>query len=373
MSAVRRAVLTLGRALPLLLLTCVDTTNERSQVEDTIGSARASGTSVVVEDGLAAIRRLDASELSLWAGAPSLVMRVERAADAPPAFTLTVDNAMPDAVLEAVTATGDVVTVESVPRDRPTQKQWSVTLLPGSDATLWVHPARDEPTTTWRFALLSDIQEAIDRVQDIYSRMNADPSIAFVVSAGDLTTQGKAEQLDRFQHELERLSVPFFTTLGNHELGTGSVPFHDYFGRADFRFVYGSMQFTFLDSGSATLDPLVYDWLDGWLAEGQSRLHTVIMHIPPIDPIGVRNGSFANRNEAAKLLAKLASGHVDLTLYGHIHSYYPFSNAGIPAYISGGGGAIPERFDGIGRHYLTIDVDPAHGVLQTAIVRINSD
>ena len=133
------------------------------------------------------------------------------------------------------------------------------------------------------------------------------------------------------------------------------------------------MQFTFLDSGSATIDPLVYDWLDGWLAEGQSRVHAVIMHIPPIDPIGVRNGSFADRNEAAKLLVKLVGGHVDLTLYRHIHSYYPFSNAGIPAYISGGGGAIPERFDGIGRHYLTIDVDPARGVLQTAIVRIDPD
>ena len=203
--------------------------------------------------------------------------------------------------------------------------------------------------------------------------MNADPSIAFVVSAGDLTSQGKALQLERFQRELEKLSVPFFATLGNHELGTSSVPFHDYFGRADFRFVYRSMQFTFLDSGSATIDPLVYEWLDGWLAEGQSRVHAVIMHIPPIDPIGVRNGSFADRNEAAKLLAKLAGGHVDLTLYGHIHSYYPFSNAGIPAYISGGGGAIPERFDGIGRHYLTIDVDPARGVLQTAIVRIDPD
>lgn len=368
-----RAILKPGCCLPFLLLTCVDTTNERSRAETSIGSAQASGTSVDVQDGLAAIRHLDASELSLWAGAPSLVVRMKRAPDAPPAFTLTVDNSMPDAVLEGVTATGDAITVESIPRDRPTQKQWSVTVAPGSDATLRVHPTRDDPTTVWRFALLSDIQEAIDRVQDIYSHMNTDPSIAFVVSAGDLTTQGKAEQLDRFQHELESLSVPFFTTLGNHELGTSTVPFHDYFGRADFRFVYGSMQFTFLDSGSATLDPLVYEWLDGWLAEGRSRLHTVIMHIPPIDPIGVRNGSFADRNEAAKLLAKLAGGHVDLTLYGHIHSYYPFSNAGIPAYISGGGGAIPERFDGIGRHYLTIDVDPSQGVLQISVVRIDRD
>jgi 3',5'-cyclic AMP phosphodiesterase CpdA len=204
--------------------------------------------------------------------------------------------------------------------------------------------------------------------------MNADPRIAFVVSAGDLTTQGKVEQLERFQHELESLRVPFFPTLGNHELGTeGGAVYQRRFGRASFRFVYGGMQFTFLDSASATVDPLVYGWLDAWLAEGRSRTHAVLMHIPPIDPVGVRNGSFADRNEANKLLAKLAEGGVDITLYGHIHSYYPFSNAGIPAYISGGGGSIPERFDGIGRHYLTVDVDPERGITQTGVVRVDRD
>jgi 3',5'-cyclic AMP phosphodiesterase CpdA len=227
---------------------------------------------------------------------------------------------------------------------------------------------------TWRFALLSDIQEAIDRVQDIYTRMNADPSIEFVVSAGDLTTRGAPEQLDRFKAELERLRVPFFATLGNHELGTDDgAPFQRAFGRASFRFLYGGVTFTYLDSASATIDPRVYDWLNGWLDEARGGTHVVLMHIPPIDPIGVRNGSFAERNEAAKLLALLAGGNVDLTLYGHIHTYYPFSNAGIPAHIAGGGGAIPERFDGIGRHYLTIDVDPKGGVLQTGLVRIDGD
>jgi hypothetical protein len=62
---------------------------------------------------------------------------------------------------------------------------------------------------------------------------------------------------------------------------------------------------------------------------------------------------------------------VDLTLYGHIHSYYAFDNAGIPAYISGGGGAIPERFDQIGRHFLTVDVAAERGVERVATVRVD--
>jgi Icc-related predicted phosphoesterase len=126
-----------------------------------------------------------------------------------------------------------------------------------------------------------------------------------------------------------------------------------------------------LDSASAMLDPLVYEWLDGWLRDGRDQVHVVAMHVPPIDPVGVRNGSFASRNEAAKLLRRLADGAVDLTLYGHIHSYYSFDNAGIPAYVSGGGGAIPERFDDMGRHFLVVNVDPAAGIRGVDVVRVD--
>jgi 3',5'-cyclic-AMP phosphodiesterase len=353
---------------------CVDVAQERAYRDETIGKGSAADATFEVVDGLGAWQRLEPGAVSLWAQAPSIEIKIVVGANAPSVWTLTVANTLPDALLEARTESGAMATVpESLPRDIPTEKRWDLALSVGATSLL-VHPARGEPVQPWRFALLSDIQEAIDRVQDIYARMNADPSIAFVVSAGDLTQQGTNEQLERFQRELRSLRVPYFSTLGNHELGTGrGAPFQRYFGRANFRFAYGGVQFTFLDSASATIDPLVYDWLDRWLAEGRGRTHAVLMHIPPIDPIGVRNGCFASRNEASKLLAKLAEGAVDLTLYGHIHSYYGFSNAGIPAYISGGGGSIPERFDGVGRHYLTVDVDPLGGVLQTGIVRVDRD
>ncbi len=367
-----RASTTLLALLALSRLACVGVTDERSRRDETLGKGSAEGTTFEVVDGLAAVRKLEPGAVSLWAKAPSIAIRVTRSESAPADFILTVDNALADAVLEGRSESGAPLANLSIPTALPTEKQWRLT-VPSGASTLLVHPA-GEPTGVWRFALLSDIQEAIDRVQDIYRRINADPSISFVVSAGDLTRQGGMDELTRFQRELESLRVPFFPTLGNHELGTDDgAPFQQYFGRANFRFVHGGMQFTFLDSASATIDPLVYDWLDGWLAEGRTRTHAVLMHIPPIDPIGVRNGSFANRNEASKLLAELAQADVDITLYGHIHSYYAFANAGIPAYISGGGGSIPERFDGVGRHYLTVDVDPERGITQTGLVRIDDE
>ncbi len=97
------------------------------------------------------------------------------------------------------------------------------------------------------------------------------------------------------------------------------------------------------------------------------------MHIPPIDPTGTRNGAFASRDEAVALFSELQDFDVDLTLYGHVHSFYDFDNAGIPAVISGGGGAIPERFDDIGRHFVVFDVDPLKQSFTKQLVRASTD
>jgi hypothetical protein len=67
----------------------------------------------------------------------------------------------------------------------------------------------------------------------------------------------------------------------------------------------------------------------------------------------------------------MADHGVDLGVYGHVHSYYAFSHAGIPAYISGGGGAITERLDGIGRHYLKVEADVSAQTFSTEVVRID--
>ena len=177
-------------------------------------------------------------------------------------------------------------------------------------------------------------------------------------------------ELRRFQAEMRTLPFPLYASPGNHDIGTDEHHFQRTFGRCSFSFAYGGVRFTSLDSASATLAPKVHQWLDRWLAAGRDGLHVVISHIPPLDPVGTRNGAFASRMEAADLLGRLARGGVDLTIYGHVHSYYAFENAGIEAIITGGGGAIPQRLDGIGRHYLVVEADPEKGRFMSAPIRI---
>src|SRR5690606_31999476 len=241
---------------------------------------------------------------------------------------------------------------------RATERRFDLAVEAGGVTHLEVRPPDADSREPFDFIALADVQEAIDRVGDVFARMNAESSARFAMFSGVITSRGSTDELLRFQNEMRALDMPIFTTLGNHELGEEDVPYHSIFGRGSQSFVYRHVRFTFLDSASATVDPLVYDWLREWIEAARNGTHLVFMHVPPREPIGLRNGAFSSRAEAAKLLRILGAGGVDGTFYGHVHSFYAFENAGIPAYISGGGGAIPERFAGIGRHFLLLRVDP---------------
>jgi predicted phosphodiesterase len=352
----------------LLCLGCARPSQGRAERDLEVGHAELDGVALSVDDGLAAVRTLEAANVVLWGSAPSFSFELEVAQAT--RLRLEIQNVVRDAELVALSLPAP--SIDELGAEAPTRRSFELELPAGTSRFRLAAPDASR-AQAFRFALLSDVQEAIDRVQDIFQRINQEPEVRFLLGAGDLTQRGTREQLERYQHELLSLEVPYFTTLGNHELGQDPTLYHQYFGRGNFQFAFKGVLFTLLDSASATLDPLVYDWLETWLDAARERVHVVSMHIPPLDPVGVRNGAFASRAEAAKLLGRLAEGRVDLTVYGHIHSYYEFENAGIRAYISGGGGAIPERFDNVGRHFLVFDIDPSLGVLDTRRVDVDSD
>lgn len=352
--------------LPLVLLAvgCARPAKERAERDLEIGKAQTDDLRVSVASGLAAVRAVERGRLALWSSAPAWEIEVE--SDEATSVRLEVENCMRDVEL---TALGPDASVGPTTLPRSTRKSWDLQLPAGRSQFRLASPDVND-RNTFKFGLLSDVQEAIDRVQDIYRAVNAEPDLRFLLGAGDLTEGGSVAELSRFRDELESLEIPYYTTLGNHELNGTTTHYQEWYGRGNYQFAFHGVYFTMLDSASATLDPLVYGWLSDWLDRGRDAVHVVAMHIPPLDPIGVRNGAFASRGEAAALLADFAEHGVDATFYGHIHSYYEFHNAGIPAFISGGGGAIPERFDDMGRHFMVIEVNPDSGVRSTRVVRV---
>ena len=325
----------------------------RAQAEVTIGHAEGAGLTVDISDGLGVIRELGPGRLTIRASAPIIELTVTVTDAGAGPWQITVENALPDASLTSATLTLSPPS----PRPRATVLVDDVALVTGRH-TLTLAPP-DVAPGPFRFVAMGDIQTGMADVDDVFREvMTISPPPRFVVFTGDLTDRGKLAEYDLAEAQLQTLPVPFYATLGNHELWGDPARFRERYGRASYQFTFRGVSFTFVDSGDAGLAPAVEDQLDGWLVTAADRVHVFLTHFPPIDPIGIRYGAFRSARDADRLLAKLAAGHVDLTLYGHIHSFLAFENAGIPAYISGGGGARPERWDGIARHFLVVDITP---------------
>jgi predicted phosphodiesterase len=348
--------------LSLAGMACTPPSAARADLDREVGQASINGIEVSVDDGLATVHELESGRLRLWCSAPEIVIHVR--SEGARSLVLELFNAMGDTT---VSASGEEAIVEDLVI--PTRKRVSLDLNDG-DNEIAITTSDTGEAGPWRFALMSDVQGGIDEVQDIFRSINSEDDVRFLLGAGDLSSTGSREELERFAHELETLDVPYYTTLGNHDVPVAGL-WQELYGRGNFRFVFRGVQFTLLDSASATIDPLAYSWLDRWLYEGLSRVNIFAMHIPALDPVGTRNGAFGSRNEAGKLLSSLHAGNVALTLYGHIHSFYQYENGGIQAFISGGGGALPERGDGYGRHYMLIDVGAEAGIVSTKRVEID--
>ena len=354
----------------LALPACLRAAEERAERDHEVGRASANGLSLDVEHGHAAVLALDAERVTLWGSVPAFELSIANSEGAPRSIELLVQNAMPGAELRQTS--GPSATASAAEWILPTRVRWRLQVPAKGSVGFQLGPADHLEREPFEFALLSDVQEAIDDFHEMVDRVNEETGVRFVLGAGDLVSEGTRGELERFQEELSHMDVPYYATLGNHELGEDPPPYHDLFGRGNYSFTFRGVRFTMLDSASATIDPMVYDWLSDWLAAGSRQTHVVAMHIPPLDPSGTRHGAFASKNEAAKLLNQLALHHVDLTLYGHIHTYIHFENAGIDAHIAGGGGAIPNRGDKVGRHYLVVAVGTS-GVDGTRLVQVDSD
>lgn len=338
---------------------CLNLAEERARRDETIGHYET----VDVQEGRAVVRAQSAEAVTLWVTAPELEATLQLANPT----TLRLENVLADAELVATDADTTVGPRSSL---SATEAEWLLQSTSGV-AHIALRAPDSSDLSPWRFLMFADVQDAIDRVQDIYDDMNAITDARFVVMAGDLTERGTEAQMAEFREKLHGLGIPLYVTLGNHELGVSDNPYYRWFGRGSHTFRFRGVQLTFVDTASATVATRTRDWLSTWLDQARDLPHVAIMHIPPIDPIGARAGSFSSKNEAYGFLSDLAGAGVDLTLYGHVHSFYAYDNAGIPAFIAGGGGAIPERMDGVGRHFLAIDVDPVTQRFETALIRVD--
>jgi Icc protein len=362
---------------------CARDTEIRALADLDVGAAELGGLTVLAGEGLAHVRRIEpgrdgqAGLVELWALAPAFELTLEATPAAGREWLVIVGNCMPDAVARALDdGDAEILALEDT---RPTRQSWRVTLPPADGvarARVRIAPEADtdagppDPGEAWRFAVVSDVQLALPRFHEILEHVGRDPAVRFIISTGDLLNWGRIHEYELLEQHLAESPVPLFSTIGNHEAIEDPMRWHERFGRFNVHFQYRDVVFSLVDSAGGSIDPTMYARLDEWLEDGADRVHVFATHYPPFDPAGARASSLRSLREARMLLERLAAGGVDVTFYGHVHSFYEYSNAGIPAYISGGGGGLPERWDGIGRHFLTVEVT-AREIREVSVVNVD--
>lgn len=222
--------------------------------------------------------------------------------------------------------------------------------LPPGESTIQVESGGEGPI---RFAVISDLHRNLEVLGALAQELERRP-VELVMCMGDLVNTGAAWELDEVLEALGRLPVPFYSTIGNHDLfgrQEAAVRFEERVGPTNLSFLHRGMRFIVVDSASAALPPRAYPWLEDQLSQGPSLVFT---HIPPLDLSGFRNHAFKVREDAVHFLELLGRSEVAGLFVGHIHTFAQYELAGTPVCLSGGGGGIQER-PGPGFHYLEVE------------------
>ena len=174
---------------------------------------------------------------------------------------------------------------------------------------------------TLRFVFTGDSQRFYDEAADLVTAVNKEPGISFVLVAGDISDFGLAREMRWVDEQLRKLTVPYLTVVGNHDLtGNGRPAYQHIYGPLNYSFVYDSTKFILIDTNSREYNfngrvPNI-SWLDEELAKAEGvRRQIVVMHVPP------SNGDFDPALVQPFARSLRETPNLVCAMNGHNHSY----------------------------------------------------
>ena len=237
--------------------------------------------------------------------------------------------------------------------------------------------ALEKLPTQFNFVVLGDNRSGDDVYRHLIGRaMNQKPS--FVINTGDqIATPGNREQWAKFWELSKVVTVPYFLTVGNHDVRPevmGSE--HTFKEQVDlpgnelyYSFTAGNCLFLVLDSSIEGEEKKItgeqFKWLEGVLANSKATHKFVFIHHPLYTDTeqgrGKHVGSSLDKfpEDRDRLQALFVARKVTMVFAGHEHLYLRKTVDGIPHVITGGGGAPLYAKDEEGGfyHYVFVTVD----------------
>src|SRR5512137_1698952 len=122
------------------------------------------------------------------------------------------------------------------------------------------------------FAVFGDHKGHDAHFEPLLRDVDHDKEIAFAMELGDLVRQGRRWFYRRLLNQVEKnLSIPFLTTIGNHDLYHGSGNYREIFGPTYYSFQIGQTYFIILDTSARfQFDKAQRQWLEAELQRSQA-------------------------------------------------------------------------------------------------------
>jgi 3',5'-cyclic AMP phosphodiesterase CpdA len=232
---------------------------------------------------------------------------------------------------------------------------------------------------TFTFVVIGDNRAGNPSTDAVYARllpMVMDRKPDLLINVGDqIETPGKREHWSRFWELSRDVSVPYFLTVGNHDVHS-TAPLSEmlYLEQVDlpgnelyYSFVAGDALFVVLDSYLADEEKRItgkqFAWLKGVFESSKQKYRFVFLHHPlyPEPGRGKHAGNSLDRytEDRDRLHALFKKYVVTLVFAGHEHLYLRKTVDGIPYVITGGGGAPLYADDENGgfHHFVVMTVD----------------
>ncbi|MBL8950278.1 MAG: metallophosphoesterase [Myxococcaceae bacterium] len=355
---------------PLLvvgLAACLEPASDRAERDLDLGAVKVADYDFASDEGLLHVREATAQRLRLRASCAEVSFSLTRRSSGIDELFVEVSNVLPSFELASTPGvlSFDGSPVRGTPTGAPLTSRWRLQFPPGVERVELATPPRSGDFT---FLAFGDIQNGIRTFADVVAKLNEHPDAEHIIFLGDLTESSLPEEFDAVEASFAQVVMPVFATPGNHDVMENTL-YQRRFGRTSYSCVNRGVRFTAVDSSSATLAPALWPRYHTWLEQGRDQRHVLFSHIPSTEVLGVRAGQWSSRAEARRFIGDAVEAGADLVLFGHIHSFDAYALGGIPTYIAGGGGAIPERFDGIDRHFLKVRV--AADNLEVEVVRVD--
>lgn len=233
---------------------------------------------------------------------------------------------------------------------------------------LWEYARRSPAkTTTIRFAVVGDNHGVNPVYQQIISEL-ADKPMDFLLNVADTSEDGTAAEFSAVRQLESSLRYPVYHTVGNHDIDSNGS--RGTFTRTFDQPAWGvrrlpGIRLIILDNADRKVgfstDQL--EALEEELEQTYDGVTILAYHRPfdlPLTALVGDDETTTSRRSNNRLLAILRAHPVDYIFTGHIHTYLPYSVAGIPAVVSGGGGDPAQTAIGGEKnnyfHYLEVTV-----------------